>query len=113
MKGALRAEEHIYITLFHLPEAPIGNAPFHQRAIHQLWTAYKGAEQLRNAAEQHGICIDGVGTMKWLYSRGEFFYNKYLEKKDHVIMDCTEKRIVAKNKLEYAKDCSTRNTGFA
>ena len=44
--------------------------------------------------------------MKFISSAGEFFFNKYSENQDYVIMDCAEERIVEKNKLEFAKDCS-------
>ena len=110
--GAQCAEEHFYITLFHLPEAPIGNAPFHKAAVGQIWVLSGATRLACDAAVRHDICVAGVGTMKLLHSRGEFFYNKYLEKEDHVIMDCAEKRIVEKNKLEYAKDCSENKTSF-
>ena len=106
LEGAICAEEHFFISLYHLPEAPVGNAPFHQHSVYQMWTFTKESQQRCNGPMQHDMCIVGVGTMKSIRSMGVFFVNKYSENKDHVIMDCTERRIVEKNKMEYSKDCS-------
>ena len=106
------AEEEFYVTLFHLPEAPIGNVPFHQASVGALWVYTNQARHECNAAVRHDVCLVGVGTMKMIGSRTEFFMNKYSEEHDHVIMDCAEKRIVERNKAEYIKDCSERKRGY-
>ena len=107
VEGAICAEEHFYVTLYFLPEAPVGIAPpVHEFSVHQIWMYTSAAHQICNDAVEHEMCIVGVGTMKFLLSGREFFINKYSENRDHVIMDCAEKRIVKKNILEYSKDCS-------
>ena len=106
MKGAECAEEHFYITLYHLPEAPVGNATVHRNVISAVWVFSNASHQTCSATVRNHLCIAGVGTMKFINSASEFFFNKYSENHDHVIMDCAEKRIVEKNKMEFAKDCS-------
>ncbi len=36
------------------------------------------------------------------------FQNKYFMEKNHIVMDCMEEMIVAKNKLEYKQDCQSQ-----
>ena len=112
IKGAESAEEHFYITLYHLPEAPVGIAPVHRNVISAIWVFSNASEHTCSATSQHHLCIAGVGTMKFINTAGEFFFNKYSENQDHVIMDCAEKKIVEKNKLEFTKDCSQGNYGM-
>ena len=109
LKGALIAEEHFYVTLYHLPEAPVGEAPIHLISSSSIWLNSDYERQMCNAKIRHIICIAGVGTMKEVRGRANFFFNKYSEKVDHVIMDCAEKLIVQRNILEYSNDCSKRN----
>ena len=109
LKGANGAEEHFYITLYHLPEAPVGEATIHHISSSTIWTTSDDERRKCKATERHSICIAGVGTMKSVRGRAEFFFNKYSEEVDHVIMDCTEKAIVQRNILEYSSDCSRKN----
>ena len=108
IKGAPCAEEHFYITLFHLPEAPVGKAPSHPVSSTSIWM-YSASASLRcNASQRHSVCIAEVGTMASIRHESAFFFNKYYEHLDHVIMDCAEERIVHRNKFEYFRDCSKR-----
>ena len=104
LKGALIAEEHFYITLYHLLEAPVGEAPIHLISSISIWFKSYAEIEMCNAAAQHNLCIAGVGTMQSIHGRAEFFFNKYHEEVDHVIMDCIEKLIVQRNILEYSND---------
>ena len=105
LKGVVLAEKHFYITLFHLPEAPVGKSPIHQISSTRIWMFSDNSHLKCNAAERHHVCIAGVGTMKSIHKSSTFFFNNYSEELDHIIMDCAEKRIVQKNIQEYSKDC--------
>ena len=109
-KGSLNSEEHFYSTLFHLREAPVGKAPIEPTLSVSIWindySANIAHERMKcNGEERNEVCIAGVGTMKSINTSEAFFFNKYFARQDHVIMDCVEERIVARNRLEYSKDC--------
>ena len=108
IKGATSPEEHFYISLYHLPEAPIGEPPSDNLMTlsTSIWLFYPPALAKCNGTGRHGLCIAGVGTMKTISHRSAFFFNKYFEETDHVVMDCLEKRIVTRNKLEQQEDCT-------
>lgn len=112
IKGSMSAEEHFYISLYHLPEAPIRETPsdVHTTLSTCIWMHYVPAQAQCNGRERHGLCIAGVGTMNTISNFSAFFFNKYLATDDHVVMNCLEERIVARNKLEQVKDCTLKYT---
>ena len=62
----------------------------------------------------HSICIVDVGDIHRILTNTRFgsnaiFQNKFFMQSDHVIMDCMEERIIAKNKLEYETDCTKKS----
>ena len=108
-------EEHFYSTLYKLPGVPGGfnkSIPsdfFHVIAV--FWADDRVGWSQECAGETvHGICIVATGNWKEVVARsrdGEksLFHNKYFMEQDHVVMDCMEERLVARNKDEFKSDC--------
>ena len=62
----------------------------------------------------HSVCIGSSGDLQsikvdFMNSR-VFFFNKYFEEYDHVIMDCVEEELLLKNKREFVNDCALKNS---
>ena len=60
----------------------------------------------------HRICILTSADLHKVESKvdvhnlkGPMFHNKYFMETDHTVMDCMEKELVSRNRLEYIKDC--------
>ena len=114
LKDVLIPEEHFYGSLYKLPNVP-GGPP--RKPNVKIPSVYKtiwltsGHNEPCKGREVHGICVVSSGDLPLVYSMGlnpgqpVFFFNKYFMEWDHVVMDCTERRLVEMNKLEYEQDC--------
>ncbi len=109
-------EEHYFATLYMLPGVPGGvNHSLeknHLFATDRYCWAYNLREKRgRNCHGKvvHNVCIVDIGDLSWIdtgciQGRYALFHNKYFMENDHVVMDCMEERIIARNKLEHAQD---------
>ena len=105
-------EEHFYSTLCKLPGVPGGcnkriPRDFRFKVIDCLWVSNWSQCSGRFV---HDVCIIASGDLKEVVARsrdGEksLFHNKYFMEQDHVVMDCMEERLVARNKDEFKSDC--------
>ena len=60
----------------------------------------------------HGICIMTSTDLPNVQIKvdvndlsGPLFHNKYFMERDHTVMDCVEKQLVIRNRLEFENDC--------
>lgn len=110
-------EEHFYATLFRMPGAPGSYNPNipeegYFEVGHYFWRT--NAEEVKlpcYGKTVHGICVVNFQDLPRIMEETQFgktalFHNKYFMELDHVIMDCMEERIVAKNKKEFEMECS-------
>ena len=119
-KGVNFPEEHYIATVYRIPNVPGGfNSSLPQSHYFMtdkcLWrtkdfVAKNGLQC--SGSIVHDICIVDVGDLLSVlnttdYGKKALFQNKYFMENDHVIMDCMEERIIAKNKFEYDEDCNT------
>jgi hypothetical protein len=107
-------EEHFYATLFKTPGVPGGyspNIPGYFQVEHCFWQTTEEARNKSCHGETvHKICVVNFQDLPRIMRETQFgktalFHNKYFMELDHVIMDCMEERIVAKNKREFEMDC--------
>ncbi len=113
------AEEHFYATVYLIPGVPGGHNPrvhrYHFTTDNYFWRTSDWVENNGKQCEGvivHDICIVGIGDIVRILQAtnngtSALFQNKYLMEHDAVIMDCMEERIVAKNKMEYHRDCKS------
>ncbi len=104
------AEEHYYPTLYMLPGIPGGfnsqlpKKPFFITSQY-FWRLSRYIVRFSRQCSGrivHNICVVDAGDMFRIEFGGNaLFHNKYFMEKDHVIMDCMEEKIVAKNKMIY------------
>ncbi len=111
-------EEHFYPVLFHMPGAPGGYNPDISKdgyfeVGHYFWRTNQAELALPCfGITVHGICVVNHADLPRIMRETKngamaLFHNKYFMEKNHVVMDCMEEMIVAKNKLEYKEDCPT------
>ena len=111
-------EEHFYATLFRMPGAPGSYNPNiteegYFEVGHYFWRTTEEELKLPCYGKKvHGICVVNFQDLPRIMVETQFgktalFHNKYFMKLDHVIMDCMEERIVAKNKKEFELECSS------
>ena len=116
--GTSFPEEHFYPVLFHMPGVPGGYNPdipknYYFEVGHYFWRITKAELALSCfGVIVHGICIVNHADLPLIMQDTKngakaLFQNKYFMEKNHVVMDCMEEMIVAKNKLEYEEDCHT------
>lgn len=109
-------EEHFYATLFSMPGVPGGYDPNipeegYFEVGHYFWRTNQEEVKLPCYGETvHGICVVNFQDLPRIMEETQsgktaLFHNKYFMELDHVIMDCMEERIVAKNKREFKSDC--------
>ncbi len=112
-------EEHYYPVLFHMPHVPGGYHPGIPRqgyfeVSHYFWRNNKAKRALPCfGITVHQICIVNHFDLPHIMretNNGDtaLFQNKYFMEKNHIVMDCMEEMIVAKNKLEYKQDCQSQ-----
>ena len=115
-------EEHYYATVYMLPNIPGGYNPDIPKNYYFITSNYFWRQLhviVRSSMEcsgriVHSICIVDVGDIHRILTNTSFgsnavFQNKFFMQSDHVIMDCMEERIIAKNKLEYETDCTKKS----
>ena len=113
-------EEHYFATVFVRPNVPGGrnqnltkDAQF--QTVNYFWNLTPEQKKACQGKEIHHICVVEIGdTQRVLNATGAsgeraLFQNKYFMENDHLIMDCMEERIVARNKLECEQDCTTHS----
>ena len=114
IKGAGNAEEHFYISLFKLPQAPVeeANGYTRMRVTASIWESAPNSDVYCHGSFRNEVCIVGVAQLNrlrdYLELKNHFFFNKYISRQDHVIMNCLEEYLVHQNRLEYQKDCLNR-----
>ena len=108
---SMHSEEHFYATLFMMQGVPGGYDPklkdLYVRAAHSTWMFSNNQEPCHGIVVR-SICIVTAGDLPMVMRTSEnrtLFHNKYFMNGDHTAMDCLEEMIVAKNKLEYERDC--------
>jgi hypothetical protein len=109
--ATLFPEEHYYATVFKMPGVPGGYDP-NKNYFSVSHTFWMGAMPCHGEI-MHGICVVNFQDLPRIMRETKFgktalFHNKYFMELDHVIMDCMEERIVAKNKREFEMECSQR-----
>ena len=119
-KDCFIPEEHFYATLYMIPGVPGGYDPklkgLYFGIDFYIWLTGGAANKFCGGKNVHHICVVSVyelsaiirGTKdgKWF-----LFHNKYFMEMDHVVMDCMEERLVARNRLEYKQDCPAMLAG--
>ena len=111
-------EEHYYATLFRMPGAPGSYNPNipkegYFEVGHCFWRTNAEEVKLPCYGETvHGTCVVNFQDLPRIMEETQFgktalFHNKYFMELDHVIMDCIEERIVAKNRKEFELECSS------
>ena len=114
-KMCKNSEEHFYATVYMMPGVPGGYNPRIPRdeyfAVEEaFWTKSTALFQKRkyrcHGMVRHDICIiTASDLLNVAKERNYLFHNKYFMDVDHTVMKCMEERIVARNKLEYRKEC--------
>ena len=107
-------EEEFYATLYMLPGVPGGYNPSIPRneyfsVVKAFWTisnSFQEEEYNCKGVVHHNICIITAADLASVTKGKDYlFHNKYFMEVDHTVMTCMEERIVARNKLEYRKEC--------
>ncbi len=104
-------EEHFYHTLFMVPGVPGGYSPGKMHfVIEQCFWMTSARSKPCSGKVVHDICIPTIGGLERITTASKdgqkvLFHNKYFMEQDHVMMDCMEERLIARNKMEYEKDC--------
>ena len=115
-KKTRNPEEHFYATLFHTAGVPGGfDARLKKRYFEvasSFWTKantfQKGERHACCGRVVHRVCVVGAGDLPALsYDKlHAFFHNKYFAEYDHSVMQCLERRLVARNMEEYRQECA-------
>ncbi len=112
-KNCLIPEEHYYSSVYMFPGVPGGfnpelpkNAYFVNTQSFWRFERHFFLDKYSCSGEIiHEVCVVDVGDMLRIKFGGNVhFHNKYFMENDHVIMDCFEEQVIAKNKLEFLKD---------
>jgi len=109
-------EEHFFPTVYVRPNVLGGKRPDLPKdnlfqTVNYFWNFKPEQKKVCQGEQIHLICVVEIGDLKRVLnatgSSGEkaLFQNKYFMENDHLIMDCMEERIVARNKLECEEDC--------
>ena len=127
-------DEQYITTLNHLPEAPGGfsnlvtyklldalpqvSMTYWVEVFHYLFrvlpdglTKVFSPNGLRcqHLNSVHRVCIASVSDLPDLltdsHAHNVFFFNKYLQEDDHVVMNCAEQELLRRNQLEFQIDC--------
>lgn len=130
-------DEQYITTLNRLPEAPGGFnnlvtyklldnlpqvsmtywvEPFHylSRVLPDALTKLYSPNGLRcqHLNSVHRVCIASVSDLPDLLADSRthnvFFFNKYLQEDDHVVMNCAEQELLRRNQLEFQFDCKNQ-----
>ena len=113
-RGCDMPEEHFYATLYMMPGIPGGYDPklddLYFTIDMYMWMYTKAQKAKCGGKVVHSICIVSVPDLPEILNRSKdgklaIFSNKYFMEMDHVVMDCMEERLVARNRLEYKQDC--------
>ena len=115
LKNVWIPEEQYYASLYHLPEAPGGQASIPSGTVmpivdQVIWMHSKNPpEKYCSGSIVRGICILSSADLHRVYELGfskrfSMFFNKFYLKQDHIVMDCMEKRLVLQNRKEFASD---------
>ncbi|XP_020777479.2 beta-1,3-galactosyl-O-glycosyl-glycoprotein beta-1,6-N-acetylglucosaminyltransferase 4-like [Boleophthalmus pectinirostris] len=100
-------DEHFWATLVRLPGVP-GEVPRSQPDVTDLMSktrlvkwSYLEDHLYPHCTGDHrrGVCIYGVGEMRWLLNYGHWFANKFDPKIDPVIIQCLEEYLEKKQTL--------------
>ncbi len=93
-----------------VPGVPGGYSPGKRYFIEQsFWMKSTGSKPCSGKVV-HRICIPTIQGLERIITASNdgqiyLFHNKYFMEEDHVMMDCTEERLIARNKMEYEEDC--------
>ncbi len=112
-------EEHYYATVYMLPHVPGGYNPDvkgHQLRVDNYF--WRTNEYLKTNPRQcsgiiiHEICVVDFGDLLRILAstrngKDALFHNKYFLEYDHVIMDCMEEQIQARNRKEHQEETKT------
>ena len=118
IKDGLIPEEHFYSSLnYHTHTYPLlstGHQSYPSVTIYQWMNIQPARENPRKfcrGVTVHSVCIQTSADLARIYEtagqRTYFFFNKYFMDRDHVVMDCMEKRLVEQNRREFVEDCRT------
>ena len=117
-RTCIMPEEHFYATAYMIPGVPGGYDPklkhLYFTVDMYIWLSGSNAKKHCGGRNVHNICVVSVEELKEVVyltkdGRRAIFHNKYFMYLDHVVMDCAEEKLVARNKLEYQQDCATGN----
>ena len=113
MKDVISPEEHFYISLYFLPEAPKGsNVTEHNIIISKSFWDLGCSTHIRF------VCILGMKELNRMQSyaqgaRTVFFFNKYLAEYDSAIMDHMQGMLMSRNAHEFWTNCHGNNLTVA
>ena len=103
-------EEHFYAVLSIIPRVPGG---FNPNALtvninYSIWV-YEWKKSRCHGKEVHNICIPKIDDLKMIMDKtgnGDtaLFFNKYYMEYDHILMDCMEDVLIARNIREFDED---------
>ena len=113
MKDVISPEEHFYISLYFLPEAPKGSNVANRNIV-----VSKSFWDLHCSMSIHLVCILGMEELDRIHSyaqggRTVFFFNKYLTDHDSAIMDYMQGVLMSKNMHEFQTGCHGENLAVA
>ena len=113
--GVTMPEEHYYSTMYMQPGVPGGFNPRitqekYFRVVKALWCFHKTCKSECQGKWTHNICVTSSADLpRIMAEQREYknvFHNKYFMERDHTVMDCVEEMLVARNKDEFASECS-------
>ncbi len=95
-----------------VPGVPGGYSPGKKyfRIEQSFWMTSMGSKPCSGKVV-HDICIPTIRGLERITTASKdgqnaLFLNKYFMEQDHVMMDCMEERLIARNKIEYEEDCN-------
>ena len=109
MKNTISPEEHFYISLYFLPEAPKGGGLTKRNIV-----VSKSFWDVHCSKSVRSVCILGMTELNMMRSyvqqgRTVFFFNKYLAEYDSEIMDHMQKMLISKSMHEFQSGCHQNN----
>lgn len=100
-------EEHFYASLYMYYMQSNSHIYHTHRSIVDVRWVFKHQSGLCSGRVIHYICIISCADLHLVqYNASSFFYNKYFMEEDHVVMDCTEEKLIQQNMIEYNRDCN-------
>lgn len=109
-RNCLIPDEHYFATLSRIPGVPGGfDSTLTYIDVDSYFWMYHESRSC-GGKKVHDICVVSVEELKELLSRSgdgkkSLFHNKYFMELDHIVMDCMEERLVARNRIEFKQDC--------